>query len=157
MRSKNTYRVDYEQDETGTWVATIDDNGVSAVSQGRSLSVARKRIREALAAYLDSDAKAESAVLIDDVKLPAPARKLVQRSVEARKRLEQDLQAVLAKTESAATHLANVGMSRRDTAEILGLSYQRIQQLVVRAPNATSKSTGASARGRPRASARKRA
>jgi predicted RNase H-like HicB family nuclease len=43
-----SYKVRYEKDEDGMWVAVIDrSQGVSCVAQGRSIGEAHKRIRGA--------------------------------------------------------------------------------------------------------------
>lgn len=61
-----TFTVEYERDETGWWVATVQ--GVDGCfTQGRSLELARSRIREALEATLPSLGDFE---LRDEVRSP---------------------------------------------------------------------------------------
>jgi len=61
-----TYRVAYERDESGWWVASV--RGVRGChTQGRTVDEARRRIVEALELFVDN---ARSATIVDDVKLP---------------------------------------------------------------------------------------
>src|SRR5687768_12945870 len=62
-----SYRVAYERDESGWWVATV--RGVRGChTQGRTVDEARRRIREALELFVDD---ARRARIVDDVKLPS--------------------------------------------------------------------------------------
>jgi predicted RNase H-like HicB family nuclease len=114
------YRVVYELDESGHWIARVP--GVRGChTYGRSLSEARSRIREALGLFV---ADAERAQLVDDVRLPADMRRLVARYRTARGRAERNRQ----EADAAARRLA-ARLSRRDAAELLDISHQRVQQL----------------------------
>jgi predicted RNase H-like HicB family nuclease len=125
----STYTVRYERDESGWWVAQVKESP-AAITQGRTIAEARRRIREALALALDDDAKAEKAKLIDDVKLPADVRRALVRAQVARKRLEADAAVAQASTTAAIAKLVKeLGLSVRDAGELLGISYQRVQQL----------------------------
>jgi predicted RNase H-like HicB family nuclease len=89
MKKNKQYVVDYERVEDGFWSATIDRRqGVSCVTQGKSLAQARKRIREALALELDDDKAAAKAELVDNFLLPAPVRAAVARGIAARKAVD---------------------------------------------------------------------
>ncbi|HYV48601.1 MAG TPA: type II toxin-antitoxin system HicB family antitoxin [Myxococcaceae bacterium] len=130
----STYAVRYERDESGWWVAQVKESP-AAITQGRTIAEARRRIREALALALDDDAKAEKAKLIDDVKLPADVRRALVRAQVARKRLEADAAVAQASTTVAIAKLVKkLGLSVRDAGELLGISYQRVQQLAPHAP-----------------------
>jgi predicted RNase H-like HicB family nuclease len=114
------YRVVYEMDESGHWVATVP--GVRGChTYGRSLSEARARVREALGLFV---VDASRAPLIDDVRLPVNIRRLVDRYKTARLRAERDAQQAAAAVRGLAKTL-----SRRDAAELLGISHQRVQQI----------------------------
>lgn len=124
------YTVRYERDESGWWVAQVKE-APAAITQGRTIAEARRRIREALALALDSDEKAEKAKLIDDVKLPADARRALDSARAARKRLEVEAEHAQARTAVAVWKLIKkLGLSVRDAGELLGISHQRVQQLV---------------------------
>ena len=115
-----SYRVVYELDESGHWIVTVP-RVKGCHSYGRSLSEARSRIREALGLFVADAARAE---LLDDVRLPAGMRRLVVSYRAARGRAERERK----QAEAAARRLA-ARLSRRDTAELLNISHQRVQQL----------------------------
>lgn len=127
--ARRRYTVRYELDEDGWWYTSIPEVR-GCHTQGRSLRQARKRIREALAAILDDDDAAARAELVDDVRLPTTVSKAVRVADGARKRAEAEQERASAATRSAVHQLvAETGLSVRDAAEILGLSFQRVQQL----------------------------
>jgi predicted RNase H-like HicB family nuclease len=120
MAEVKTYRVVYEIDESGHWIATVPAVR-GCHTYGRSLSEARSRIREALALFV---AHAPTAKLVDDVRLPAPMKRLLLQYRNARAHAERDLK----KAEDAVRGLA-IRLSRRDAADLLKISHQRVQQL----------------------------
>ena len=122
-----SYRVRYELDETGWWVASIDEVP-GCHTQGRTLEQSRDRVREALAS-LTSHRKAASAHLIDDIVVPAPARKAVafwHAKKDEASRIAAECENA---TRDAAVLLAK-SMSLRDVGTVLGVSRQRAHQLV---------------------------
>ena len=132
MAKVRKYRVDFERDaESGDWTAVIDrSQGVSCVTQGRTIAVARKRIREALALFLDDEKAAAEAEFAENFVLPASAKSVLEKAMEARSAAQKAARASAELSEKAAKSLAKAGVSRRDAADILGLSHGRIQQLV---------------------------
>ena len=128
--AKKTYTVRYERDGDGWWVATVPDVQ-GCHTQGKSIAQARKRIREALALSVDISGKAADALeLIDNVQLPTKLAKAVEAheaAVEAAENHAAELQDKRAKVAKALTAQ---GLSVRDVGEVLGISFQRVQQLV---------------------------
>ena len=127
----SSYTVRYERDrESGWWVAKVKE-APAAITQGRTIAEARRRIREALALALDDDRAAAKAHLIDDVRLPADARRALDRARADRRRLEAEAKRAQATTAAAVRKLIkSLGLSVRDAGELLGISHQRVQQLV---------------------------
>jgi predicted RNase H-like HicB family nuclease len=124
-----TYTVTYERDEDSMWVASIEALP-GCHTQGRTIAQARRRIKEALAAYLDDDKAAARARLVDDVKLPAGARRALDRALEERRRADEEARRAQSTTMAVARLLVDkVGLSMRDAGELLGVSFQRIHQL----------------------------
>ena len=128
------YTVRYEIDESGTWVATIP-RLPGCITQGRSIAQARRRIREALAAYTGDARAAKQAVLVENIDLGALGREsadLIATVQRERAELEERKEAVTRATKHAAHRLAKAGLSVRDVGTLLGLSHQRVQQLLER-------------------------
>ncbi len=126
MTSSKTYTAIYDYDtDDHAWNVRI--KGVTGCqTYGRSLRQAQSRIREALALWLDvapadlsirDQFPTSLASVADDV---ARARTAAERA--GIKAQQQTIEAV-----RALTHL---GLSRRDAAELLGLSHQRVHQLL---------------------------
>ncbi len=129
---RNSYTVRYERDETGWWVAQVKEVP-AAITQGRTIAEARRRIREALALALDDDAAARRAELVDEVKLPGDARRALAQAVAARRRLAGESTRAQASTAKAVrVLLEKMHLSVRDAGELLGISHQRVQQLAHR-------------------------
>jgi predicted RNase H-like HicB family nuclease len=125
-KAMSTYTVIVERDQTGWWVASV--KGVRGChTQGRTIEQTRRRIREALSLFV---ADAEKAKLVEDIKLPASARNLVNQVRSTRQRAEEEQAKLNRSTALAAQVLTgDLGVSVRDAGELLGLSHQRIHQL----------------------------
>lgn len=126
---RTSYTVRYERDETGWWVAQVKE-APAAITQGRTIAEARRRIREALALALDDDAAAKRAKLIDDVRLPADARRALEQARAARARLANESKKAQESTARAVrTLLKGMHLSVRDAGDLIGISPQRVHQL----------------------------
>lgn len=124
-----TYHVDIGRDESGVWIATVRGVG-GAHTHGRSLPQVRTRAREALSLWVDD---ADEADLEFELHLPREARATLRRAVSARKAATREQEASAIATDDAALVLVrDCGLSLRDAAELLGLSHQRLQQLLTR-------------------------
>jgi len=124
-RTKNFVAV-YEHDANdNAWLVHI--KGIEGChTYGRTIRQAEARIREALAAWLDREP--ESLVITPE--LP-PAVALVASGVsKARSDAERAGSKAQAATIDAARQLTEMGLSRRDAADLLGISHQRVQQLL---------------------------
>ncbi len=126
MTSSKTYTAIYDYDaDDHAWNVRI--KGVTGCqTYGRSLRQAQSRIREALALWLDV---APVDLLIRD-QFPAPLASVADDVVRARTAAERAGVKAQQQTIEAVRALADLGLSRRDAAELLGLSHQRVHQLL---------------------------
>jgi len=124
--SKTTYTVTFERDKDGWWVAEVKElHGCH--TQGKSIAQARERIREAMELH---DVP-RSVKLVEQVRIGTPSLDDELRRVrEKREAAERLAKESTAETKRVAARLAKAGLSRRDVGELLGVSFQRIQQLV---------------------------
>ena len=127
MKGEGRYRVVIERDESGAWIARVPSIR-GCHSHGRTLDQARRRLREALALWVDD---ADSARLIEQIRLPARVRTAISRSRTARRQAKRERdRAQLAMKAAAETLVEEVGLGLRDAGELLEISHQRVQQLV---------------------------
>ncbi len=126
MSPKKTYVAVYERDpEDDAWNVHIQDLD-GCQTYGRSLRQAQSRIREALGLWLDRDPRQLS---VRD-ELPADLTALADTVARARQDAERAGTKAQEETTRAVKRLTDLGLSRRDAAELLGLSHQRVQQLL---------------------------
>ena len=126
MSTKKVYTAIYERDAVDdAWNVRID-GVVGCQTYGRSLRQAQSRIREVLALWLDRDA--EGLVIQDQ--LPKKLAAVAERVARARTEADRAGEKAKEQTVRAAKMLTDLGLSRRDASELLGLSHQRIQQLL---------------------------
>ena len=143
---RGRYRVVYEYDDSGAWTVDVPDVP-GCHTWGETLRQARRYAREALSLWVDD---AEDAELVEELRLPERTRRAVDESKDARARADREQQQATQRTRRAAAVLVNdLGLTLRDAGELLGLSFQRVQQLL--GPAAGGRSTS---RGRGRARAR---
>jgi predicted RNase H-like HicB family nuclease len=137
-----TYEVEVERDEGGAWIARVPAVP-GCHTYGRSIRQAQNRIREALALWVED---AETAELHFRHRLPARALKELTRVRIARQRASVVQREAKAVTSRAIKYLSNhEGLSVRDIAGLIGLSHQRVQQLL-EIPADTARSPEESAR-----------
>lgn len=129
----NVYHVAYQRDESGWWVASVREVR-GCHTQGRTVDEARRRIREAMELFVDD---AQSAKVVDDVKLPAMAAKAIRAYATLRKRADQEDRraAIAARRAVRLLQGGKLKMSARDAARVLGISHQRVHQLAHEGPS----------------------
>lgn len=99
------------------------EGALPAVDDGH----AARRVREALSLWVEG---AESSELVDDVRLPRDALAAVRRSSRARARAAVVRSEASKATADAVTRLVDdLGLGVRDAAYLLGVSFQRVQQV----------------------------
>lgn len=126
MSRRRRYVAVYERDrESDAWLVRID--GIDGCHTfGRTLRQAGERIEEALALWLDR----EPEDLALEHRWPERITELASAVEQARSASADATRAASDATVAAARRLAKMGLSRRDTADVLGISHQRVQQLL---------------------------
>ena len=118
-----TYRRDSGDDAWLVEVAGMPD----VHTFGRTLEEAAVNAREAIAVTVDiveSELELEEHFAVADVD--------VEELASLRDRAQELHEIYLSRQRAAALRLAEAGVSRRDSARMLGVSHQRVQQLVTR-------------------------
>lgn len=120
------YKVIYKLDAKGEWTAWV--RGLRRCKgRGRTLRQARKRLRACLARFDDEPHRAD---LLEDVKLPKPARALLVRHWAARRRARSQEARAEAAARLAAEALVRLRLNIRDAADLLGVPYAKAQQML---------------------------
>jgi hypothetical protein len=96
--------------------------------RGRSIREARLSLREALERA--GEAEVYRAEFLEDVRLPSAARRLLVRHWRARRKAEKERHNAEAASREALAALIGEKVKPLDAAELLGLSHQRVQQLL---------------------------
>jgi predicted RNase H-like HicB family nuclease len=127
MKRHGPYTAVYEPaGEAGWWTVSIAEVP-GCISQGRSISQARTRIREALGLYLDLEgAEVE---LRDELRLGRDVQRTIDVYRKRRERAERETEAASTAYRNAVRVMLEAGMSTRDAGEALGVSQARIAQL----------------------------
>ena len=130
MIERRTYRATAERDGS-SWIIRIPDIGRS--TQARRLDQADDMARDLIAVMTDEDPSSFDVEI--HAELDPHLGRLVQIAVErtASARHEQ-LMASLA-SRAAARALTQGGLTVRDAGRLLGVSYQRVQQLLASGPS----------------------
>lgn len=123
---KQGYKVRVERDGEGWWVASVPSVR-GCHTQAKTLAQVRQRIREALSLFV---ADAESADIEFRYALPDDAMALLSEQKLARTRAERERTMAARTQRRAALRLRKLGLTVRDAGDLMGLSHQRVQQLL---------------------------
>jgi hypothetical protein len=127
MKSKVVVKATYWI-EDGVWIGRAVLHGGGANTQGRTLEVVKARMREAVCGFLDCGL--HQVELVDEVKLPVTVRRMVRARGAAEARAREAGAKALQASRQAAKELLRMGLSYRDAGTILGVSRQRVEQIV---------------------------
>ena len=112
----------------GSWWA-VDVQGVRGVhTQVRRIDQAEAMARDAIAGVLDIAPDSFEIVVAPEV--PASVRSMVDQATRARSQAAEAQDAAAKLTRDAARRLVDEGLTVRDAGVLLGISHQRIAQLV---------------------------
>jgi hypothetical protein len=120
------HHVTYRRGKDGLWRASV--RGLPrARSRARTLRKARQQLRLALAPLVPD---AYSIDLVEDVKLPGAARRLLVRHWGARRKAKEAAAQARAATREAAAALRALDVNQHDLADLLGVSLARLAQIL---------------------------
>lgn len=131
---KPTYQVRVWQ-EDGWWLARVmaasdgaDASPLNALTQARNLARIESMGQDLIATILDADGDAFDVQF--EYQLPGSSGELVWQAKGARAWLEAAQDLWHERSAAAARSLADEGYSLRETAALLGLSHQRVDQIL---------------------------
>ena len=129
MRPKTNYQVAVER-EPGFWIIRVPEIP-EVVTQARRMAEVKDNARQAIAVWTDSP--------IDDidVTITVVVPTVVQAALDEAQRLQSEASERLERAGTATRDAARwltkeLGLTLREAAEILGVSFQRVAQLVER-------------------------
>ena len=133
------YVAEVERDESGNWIASVPAlRGVH--THARTLASLRRYLKDAIALWLEGGLRdagerkppgdRDSIDVELQVKLPARVRRAAETARRRRERARSAETEAVAANREAARALVELGFSRRDAAEVLELSHQRVDQLL---------------------------
>jgi len=128
---KKVYYATLELDpRSRQWMA--DFEGLPVHTWGRSLAKVKQYAREALALHLDvSEDAVEDRIVFCRPQFPRAVEKALEGAERARSAADTaSAQASEARAAAARALVQDAHLSLRDAAEVLGLSHQRVQQLL---------------------------
>lgn len=130
MREENvkTYTALLEREKDGRWSVELEEEP-RVHTWGKTVDQALARMREAAALWFQND---EASInLVPHPVLPKATGKTVEQARQAREQARKADRTAIEQTRRAAAALANRGISMRDAAAILGISHQRVHQLLL--------------------------
>lgn len=132
------YHAELQLDESGVWIAQLEE--IPQVHTfGRTLGKAREYLVDALALWLNVSASSlKGRVVFRPIGLPNLIQESVDQAQAARVLSEQaSIVASDVMTTAALSLTSQARLSYRDAAELLGVSHQRVQQLVTQGSELT--------------------
>jgi predicted RNase H-like HicB family nuclease/DNA-binding CsgD family transcriptional regulator len=130
--SVKTYTACLEREKDGRWTVELEEEP-RVHTWGKTVDQALTRIREAAALWFQTD---ENEIeLTPHPVLPKAAGRTVEQARQAREQARTADRHAIEQTRKAVAALTARGISMRDAAAILGISHQRVHQLL--APETT--------------------
>ena len=118
----------FERDDEGYWLVELEEEP-RVHTYGRTLAKAREHIVDATALWFE--VAPEELNLAEDLRLPAPVKASLELARKQREHAHAAQETAAGATREAARALVKDGhLSVRDAADVLGLSHQRVQQLL---------------------------
>lgn len=125
MTKRPTYTATAHR-EGAWWVAEVTEQGIA--TQAKRLDLVEAAVRDLLVAWLQ--VRADSFDVVVEPEVPKVAAGPVRRARKLRGEADRLQGEAAEATREAATALVRSGLTVRDAGALLGLSYQRVGQLV---------------------------
>lgn len=123
------YRVEFRPDEDGFWAITVRGHGLKGCfTQARSVEQGLKRAREALEVSVE-EAESKDAEFVVVFAIPAEQRRRIAKAKRLTRQAEVAQMVAASLMRDVARELTSA-MSVRAAGELLGISGQRVHQLV---------------------------
>lgn len=129
MAAEMTDVYEYEIHQEGrSWVVRIPSLGLT--TQARNLRETDRMAKSIIALHLERDPTSFEVYRSNIIGLPGTVAQDLQRAIEERGRLAAAQAASVSATTKAATELVEIGVPLRDAGYLLGISHQRVAQLI---------------------------
>jgi len=125
--SVQTYTARLEREKDGRWTVELEEEP-RVHTWGKTVDQALARMREAAALWFQTEE--DQIDLVPRPVLPKATDKTVEQARQAREQARSADRLAIEQTRKAAAALASRGISMRDAAAILGISHQRVHQLL---------------------------
>ena len=122
-----TYTARLAREKDDRWSVELEEEP-RVHTWGKTVEQALARMREAAALWFETDE--DEIDLIPHPVLPKAADRTVEQARQAREQARNADRLAVAQTRKAAVALTGRGISMRDAAAILGISHQRVHQLL---------------------------
>ena len=122
-----TYTAQLKQEDDGRWTVELEEEP-RVHTWGKTVDQALTRMKEAAAMWFETDEA--SIALVPRPVLPKATGRTVEQARQAREQARAADRQAIERTRKAAVALAARGISMRDAAAILGISHQRVHQLL---------------------------
>ena len=122
-----TYTARLEKEHDGRWSVELEEEP-RVHTWGKTIDQALIRMREAAALWFE--AEETSIELVPRPVLPKITTRTVEQAQKAREHARNADRLAIEQTRKAAAALTSRGLSMRDAAAILGISHQRVHQLL---------------------------
>lgn len=119
----STYTVNVERDET-MWRVTVPE--IERITVARNLAEVEFMARDLIALMTDQEPDAFAV----DIHIESPVREIVEQATEHRAKADELNRLAAVEIRTAAEQLRTQGVTARDTAQVLGVSPQRVSQLL---------------------------
>jgi predicted RNase H-like HicB family nuclease len=126
-KSMKTYTARLERETDGRWTVELEEER-RVHTWGKTVEQALTRMREAAALWFEADE--DEIELVPHPVLPKATGRSVEQARQARAQARNADRLALEQTKRAAAALTGRGISMRDAAAILGISHQRVHQLL---------------------------